>query len=62
VYVSSVMLRALHEERVRDLQRRALQPTRRRHEPGRARSRLALRARTRAGVGKGGLLVAGAKP
>lgn len=62
MYFPSVMLMALHEERVRGLERRAVQRARRRQEPGRTRSRLALRALTRAGAGTGGLLAAGAKP
>lgn len=62
MYFPSEMLTALHEERVRAGQRRALPPARRWQKPGRARSWPALSTRTRAGAGEAGLLVAGAKP
>ena len=62
MYFPSEMLTALHEERVRVGQRRALPPARRWQKPGHGRSRPALSTRARAGDGKAGLLVAGAKP
>jgi hypothetical protein len=61
VYFPSVMLMALHEERVRDVERRAVHPARSWLWRGRARGRLALNGRTRAGAGQAGLLAAGAK-
>ncbi len=61
MYIPSVMLMALHEERVRDAERRAVHPAWRWLGRGRARRRLALSARTRAGAGQAGLLAAGAK-
>jgi hypothetical protein len=57
VYFPSVMLMALHEERVRDAERPAWGWLWR----GRARGRLALSPRTRAGSGQAALLAAGAK-
>lgn len=57
MYVSSVMLLALHQERDQDLGRRAWRPARRSRQPRRARSHLALRPRTR--TGQPGLRAAG---
>ena len=61
MYFPSVMLMALHEERVRDVERWAVHPAWRWLWRGRARGRLALSARTRAGADQAGLLAAGAK-
>ena len=61
MYFPSVMLMALHEERVRGTERGAVHPTRRWLRPGRARRRLVLSARTQAGAGQAGLLPAGAR-
>lgn len=61
MYFPSLMLMALHEERVRGTERRAWHPARRWLGRGRARRRLALSARTRADTGQAGLLAAGAR-
>jgi hypothetical protein len=60
VYFPSLMLMALHDERVLGVERRALHPAWRWLGRGRARRRLTLTARTRAGAGQAGLLAAGA--
>jgi hypothetical protein len=60
VYISSLTLMALYDERVRAAERQPVHPARRWQQPARTRRRLALRTRTRAG--KAGLLAAGAKP
>jgi hypothetical protein len=61
VYFPSVMLMALHEDRIRDVERRAVHPARRWLGRGRARRRRALSAGTRAGAGQAGLAAAGAR-
>jgi hypothetical protein len=59
VYFPSLMLMALHEERVQGVERRAWQPVWR--WLGRARRRPALSARTGAGASQAGLLACGAR-
>jgi hypothetical protein len=61
VYFPSLMLMALHEERVLGVERRAVHPAWRWLGRGRARRRLALSARARADAGQAGLLAAGAR-
>jgi hypothetical protein len=72
VYIPSMMLMALHEDRLRDLERRALNVARRSRQPGRARSprirswairsRTALRARCASGAASAGAAAAGVRP
>jgi hypothetical protein len=61
VYFPSLMLMALHEERVAGVERRARQPAWRWPGHGRARRRLELTARTRAGADQADFLAAGAR-
>jgi hypothetical protein len=61
VYFPSLMLMALHEERVQGAERRAWHPAWRWLGRGRARRRPALSARAGADAGQAGLLAAGAR-
>lgn len=61
MYFPSLMLMALHEERVAGVERRAGHPACRWLGRGRTRRRLELTARTRADAGQAGLLTAGGR-